>query len=240
METIAEIVSPPLLAACAALALGIGAALFFIYRRGASSALMLSAPLSWTEPIEVRLVLYMLFASACATVSLLFRFLFVLPGDGSVLAVLLLLVTVLWALLMVGFFYATAGTLLQAALGVRGRPEYWFGRWMSPLDRAIMSVGDAAGRLILRPAPSRRRSEPVHDEPVGAGAEASAAYEEPELEDKGSARRRPEVRKRRTPEDIARERLDAALVQYEATLNSDQLEKLHYIRAVTEWLKQSA
>ena len=86
METIADIVSPPLLAACAALALGIGAALFFIYRRGTQGALVLRAPLSWTEPIEIRLVLYMLFASACATVALMFRFLFMLPGEGSAIS----------------------------------------------------------------------------------------------------------------------------------------------------------
>jgi len=236
METIADIVSPPLLAACAALALGIGAALFFIYRRGAHATLMLGAPLSWTEPIEIRLVLYMLFASAFATVALLFRFLFMLPGQGSAIAGLLLLVTVLWALLMVAFFYATAGTLLQAALGVRGRPEYWFGRWLSPLDRGIMSLGDMAGRLILRPAPSKRRAERVHDEPVAAPAEHT---EEDEWEGE-PRKRRPAGRTRRTPQEIARERLDAALLSYEASLNSEQLEKLHYIRSVTEWLKQSA
>ena len=236
METIADIVSPPLLAACAALALGIGAALFFIYRRGAHATLMLGAPLSWTEPIEIRLVLYMLFASACATVALMFRFLFMLPGEGSAMAGLLLVITVLWALLMVAFFYATAGTLLQAALGVRGRPEYWFGRWLSPLDRGIMSLGDMAGRLVLRPAPSKRRAEPVPDEPVSAPAEQAEQYEQ---EDEPRTRR-PAGRTRRTPEEIARERLDAALISYEASLNSGQLEKLHYIRAVTEWLKQSA
>jgi len=240
METIADIVSPPLLAACAALGLGIGAALFFMYRRGAHTTLVLGAPLSWTEPIEVRLVLYMLFAAACATAALLSRFLFMLPGDGTALAGLLLLVTVLWAVLMVGFFYATAGTLLQAALGVRGRPEYWFVRWLSPLDRAIMSVGDTAGRFILRPAPSQRRSVPVHDEPARAEERAFEADDDAELEQKETGRRRPEGRKRRTPEEIARERLDAALISYEASLRPDQLEKLHYIRAVTEWLKQSA
>ena len=233
METIADIVSPPLLAACAALALGIGAALFFIYRRGTQGALVLRAPLSWTEPIEIRLVLYMLFASACATVALMFRFLFMLPGEGSAISGLLLVITVLCALLMVAFFYATAGTLLQAALGARGRPEYWFSRWLSPLDRGIMSLGDMAGRVILRPAPSKRRSEPVDDGPVEARLEADEDEKEPR-------RRRPATRTRRTPQEIARERLDAALVNYEASLNSDQLEKLHYIRAVTEWLKQSA
>ena len=233
METISEIVSPPLLAACAALSLGIGAALFFIYRRGAQGSLMLRAPLSWTEPIEIRLVLYMLFASACATVALLFRFLYLLPHEGSAIAGLIIVITVLWALLMVAFLYATAGTLLQAALGARGRPEYWFMTWLSPLDRAIMFVGDMAGRLVLRPAPSKRRQETTDDRPVDAPAEE---YEE----ERQSARRRPSARSRRTPQEIARERLEAALAAYEASLTSEQLEKLHYIRSVTEWLKQSA
>jgi hypothetical protein len=178
----------------------------------------------------------MLFASAFATIALLFRFLFMLPGEGSAMAGLLLVITVLWTLLMVAFFYATAGTLLQAALGVRGRPEYWFGRWLSPLDRGVMSLGDTAGRLVLRPAPSKRRTERVHDEPVAAPAEDA---EEDEYEDE-PRKRRPASRTRRTPQEIARERLDAALISYEASLNSDQLEKLHYIRSVTEWLKQSA
>jgi len=236
METIAGIVSPPLLAACAALALGIGAALFFIYRRGGNVALMLGAPLSWTEPIEIRLVLYMLFSSAFATIALVFRFLYMLPSAGSPLAGLLLLVTVLWALLMIAFFYATAGTLLQAALGVRGRPEFWFARLLSPLDRGIMSLGDMVGGLVLRPAPSKRMEGRLHDEPAAAPEERADAHE-PEDEPR---RRRPAGRSKRTPQEIARERLDAVLLSYEASLNSEQLEKLHYMRSVTEWLKQSA
>ena len=232
METLASIFSPPLLAVCAGLGLVLGALLFFVYRRGASGSLMLQAPLSWTEPIEVRLVLYSLFASASATVALLFRLIYMVPSPGSRMAGFLLFLTAVASLLMVGFFYATAGTLLQAALGARGRPQYWFTKYLGTLDQSIMTAGDWIGRLILRPAPVQRQW-------YGASAVDEHPDDRAEVVDE-PRKPRPVARSRRTAQDIARERLDAALAAYEASLTADQLDKLRYMRMVTEQLKQSA
>jgi len=213
----------------------LGALLFFVYRRGASGSLILQAPLSWTEPVEVRLVLYSLFASASATLALLFRLFYMVPSPGSRMAGFLLFIIVVASLLMVGFFYATAGTLLQAALGARGRPQYWFTKYLGTLDQAIMTAGDWIGRLILRPAPVQRQwhGAPAASEDLDDTLGVVDVVDEPK-------KSRPVGRTRRTAQDIARERLDAALAAYEAGLSADQLDKLRYMRMVTEQLKQSA
>lgn len=224
METIAGLLTAPLLAVGAGLALGLGAVLFVVQKRGMEAAISLRVPLSWAEPVEVRMVLYLLLAALWGTVALVLRLLYAVPSPGSALAGIFLVLAVLASLCMVCFYYAGGGTLLQAALGSRGRPPFWFSRYLSRLDGAIMSFGDVLAGWLLHPAPARQAEEielPEENEPI--------------------PQRRPRVvRPRGANRDFTRERLDVALTEYEESLTSAQLEKLRFMRETMESLKQAA
>ncbi len=226
METIAGLLTTPLLAVGAGLALGLAAVLFVMYRRGVDVAIGLRVPLSWAEPVEVRMVLYLVLAALWGTVALVSRLLYAVPSPGSALAGVFLVGAALASLCTVCFYYAAAGTLLQAALGSRGRPPFWFSRYLSRLDGGIMSFGDLLAGWLLHPAPGRQAEdlelpEPEDDEPV--------------------AERRPRVtRPRGEHRDLTRDRLDQALTDYEASLTPAQLEKLRFMRRTMESLKQAA
>ena len=224
METIAGLLTPPLLAVGAGLALGLGAVLFVVSRRGMAAAISLRVPLSWTEPVEVRMVLYLLFAALWGMAALVSRLLYGLPSPGSAVASIFVLVTMLASLCMVCFYYAAAGTLLQGALGSRGRPPFWFSRYLTRVDGAVMSFGDLLSDWLLHPATATRVEDiqvPGAEEPDPRQSRSSAA---------------PRVQKR----DMTRERLDLVLTEYESFLTPDQLQKLRFIRETTEALKQAA
>jgi len=211
----------------AGLALGLGAVLFFVQKRGIQTAIGLRVPLSWAEPVEVRMVLYLVIAALWGTVALVSRLLYAVPSPGSALAGVFLIGAVVASLCTVCFYYAAAGTLLQAALGSRGRPPFWFSRYLSRLDSAIMSLGDVLAGWLLHPAP-RGRAAP--DEEI----------ELPE-EDETVPQRRPRVaRIQGESRNLTRERLDLALTDYEASLTPAQLEKLRFMRKTMESLKQAA
>ena len=188
MNTIAGVLSPPLLAAFAGVTLGVGAILFVMSRRGEGTAIDFGVPLSWAEPIEVRLVLYFILGATCGTCALMLRLLLgFLSVTSLVLGWLLIAGIVLGFLLNLAFFYAAAGTLLQAALGTMGRPPYWFSGLLSFLDGRIMDVGDAMGGVLFRPPPVRerrvKRRRPVYDNyeyetdaPVSERRSRRAAY----------------------------------------------------------------
>lgn len=226
METIADLLTAPLIAVGAGLALGLGAVLFVVQKRGMVAAIGRRVPLSWAEPVEVRMVLYLLIAALWGTVSLVLRLLYAVPSPGSVLAGFFLVAAVLSSLCMVCFYYAAAGTLLQAALGSRGRPPFWLTRYLSRLDGAIMSFGDLLAGWLLHPAPT-----------------SAARHEYIELveEDEPVSENRPRVvRPRGDNRDLTRERLDVALTEYEESLTPSQLEKLRFMRRTMESLKQAA
>jgi len=169
MNTIADVLSPPLLAALAGVTLGVGAVLFVMSRRGEGAAIDFGVPLSWAEPIELRLVLYLILGATCGTCALILRLLFGFLSITSVVFGWLLIAGIaLGFLLNLAFFYAAAGTLLQAALGTMGRPPYWFSGLLSPVDGRIMDVGDAMGGVLFRPPPVRerrpKRRRPAYDE----------------------------------------------------------------------------
>jgi len=224
METIAGLLTPSLLAVGAGLALGLGAVLFIVHRRGMEATIGLQVPLSWAEPAEVRMVLYLLFAAFWGTVALASRLLYGAPSPGSALAVVFFVVAALALLCAVCFYYAAAGTLLQAALGSRGRPAFWFSRHLSRMDGAVMSFGDLLSGWLLHPA-------------------SATQAEDIELETADEAipqRRPPVVVPRQEKRDLTREKLDLALREYESFLTPAQLKKLLLMREITESLKQAA
>ena len=157
MSTIANLFSPPLLAAFCGVTLGAGAVLFVLVRRDAGGPIELRAPLSWSEPVEVRMVLYLILGATCGTLALIARLLFASLPVGSVSAWLVLALVVIGFLCNLAFFYAAGGSMLQAAMGTPGRPSFWFSGLLSPLDAAIMDVGDVLARFIFHPSPSRPR-----------------------------------------------------------------------------------
>ncbi len=156
MNAIASVVSPTLLAVFALLSFAIGAILFLVSRRGGSS-IDLRVPLSWAEPAELRVVLYLILGACSSAVALVLRLLLPLATEGLFLAWLLLILAVVGLLGTLAFFYAAMGSLLQAAFGTRGRPPFWFSRFLSPLDGTIMNVGDFLSGLLFHAAPSRER-----------------------------------------------------------------------------------
>jgi hypothetical protein len=224
METIAGLLTPSLLAVGAGLALGLGAVLFIVHRRGMEATISLRVPLSWAEPAEVRMVLYLLFAAFWGTAALASRLLYGAPSPGSALALVFLVVAVLASLCALCFYYAAAGTLLQAALGSRGRPAFWFSHHLSPMDRVVMSFGDLLSGWLLHPA-------------------SAVQAEDIELQTADEAivqRRPPVVVPHEEKRDLTREKLDLALREYEASLTPAQLKKLLLMREITESLKQAA
>jgi len=216
MNTIAGVLSPPLLAAFAGVTLGVGAILFVMSRRGEGTAIDFGVPLSWAEPIEVRLVLYFILGATCGTCALMLRLLLgFLSVTSLVLGWLLIAGITLGFLMNLAFFYAAAGTLLQAALGTMGRPPYWFSGLLSFLDGHIMDVGDAMGGVLFRPPSVRerrvKRRKPAYDDyeyetdaPVRERRSRRAVYvdeDERESEYAAPARREPvleRVERRRT------------------------------------------
>ena len=154
MNAIASVVSPTLLAVFAILSFAIGAILFLLSRRGGTS-IDLRVPLSWAEPAELRVVLYLVLAACSSACALVLRLLF--PLATEVLAWLLLVLAVAGLLGTLTLFYAAMGSLLQAAFGTRGRPPFWFSRFLSPIDGTIMNVGDFLSGLLFHAAPSRER-----------------------------------------------------------------------------------
>jgi hypothetical protein len=208
MNTIAGVLSPALLAAFAGVTLGVGAILFVMNRRSEGAAIDFGVPLSWAEPIEVRLVLYLILGATCGTCALMLRLLLgFLSVTSLVLGWLLIAGIVVGFLLNLAFFYAAAGTLLQAALGTMGRPPYWFSGLLSFLDGRIMDVGDAMGGVLFRPPPVRerrvKRRKPAYDDyeyetdaPVRERRARRVVYEdqdERESEYAAPARREPAV-----------------------------------------------
>lgn len=233
LNTAAAIFAPPILALLAGLALGVGAVLFVVYRRGADAVISLRVPLSWTEPIEVRLILYLVFGAVWGTGAVLFRLLYILPREGSVIAGLLLLASILLTLGNLTFFYAALGSLLQAALGTTGRPPFLFSRFLSWFDNLVMDAGDLVASVLLRPAGAQTRGRkqamevevPFESEvvaPVSRESRTSAA----------------ELRARQA-RDLARARIDLALEHYEQALTPSQREKLRLMREIVESLMHS-
>ncbi len=157
MDTIAGIFSPPLFASLCGVAVGAAAILFVLSRRGEGAILDLRVPLSWAEPAEVRLVIYLLLAAACGAGALILRLFVSLTTSGSFIGWLLLVVVFFEFLGTLAFFYAAAGCLLQAALGSRGRVPFFFSPILAILDGAVMDVGDAVARVLFTPAPVRSR-----------------------------------------------------------------------------------
>lgn len=172
------------------------------------------------------MVLYLVLAALWGTVALVLRLLYAVPSPGAALAGVFLVGVVLASLCTVCFYYAAAGTLLQAALGSRGRPPFWVSRYLSRLDGAIMSFGDVLAGWLLHPAPA---------------SAARAEYIELPEEDEPVPQKRPRAaRPRGQNRDLTRERLDLALTDYEASLTPEQLEKLRFMRRTMESLKQGA
>ncbi len=157
MSIIANVFTPALLAVFAGLSLGFGVVLFAMSRRDGAGTIDIGSPLSWAEPVEVRLVLYLVLGAVCGTGALVARLLFGFLSVGVVPSWLLLVLVGLGFIGNLLFFYAAAGSLLQAALGTRGRPPFWFTRLLSPVDGVVMDIGDVLAGLLFRPAPPGRR-----------------------------------------------------------------------------------
>ncbi len=168
MNTIADVFSPTLLGVFACLTLGVAAILFILSRRGDSGIIDLRATLSWSEPVEIRLILYLILGATCGVFALVMRLIFAIPGEGSFWAWLLLILALAGFAGNLAFFYASMGSLLQAAMGTRGRPPFWFSPLLGPVDGIIMDVGDVISGLLFRPAPpqsaSRRRAQRDYEE----------------------------------------------------------------------------
>jgi len=233
VATVAAIFAPPVLALCAGLALGVGAVLFVVYRRGADAVISLRVPLSYSEPIEVRLILYLVFGAVWGTGALFFRLLYMVPPEDSTGAGLLLVVAVLMFLINLTFFYAALGSLLQAALGTDGRPPFLFARYLSWFDDLVMDAGDMMAQVLVRPAGTPTRA-------AGRARNAEVPFEAesmtPESDDSGAV---PAETIPRSSRDFARERLELALEQYDASLTPGQKEKLQLMRDIVEWIKHA-
>jgi len=233
VATVAAIFAPPVLALCAGLALGVGAVLFVVYRRGADAVISLRVPLSYSEPIEVRLILYLVFGAVWGTGALFFRLLYMVAPEGSTGAGLLLVAAVLMFLANLTFFYAALGSLLQAALGTDGRPPFLFARYLSWWDDLVMDAGDMMAQVLVRPAGSPTKT-------VSRARSAEVPFEAesmmPESDDTApvAGQARP-----RNARDLARERLELALEQYDASLTPMQKQKLQLMRDIVEWIKHA-
>lgn len=254
MNTIAQLFDPVLLVVAAALPFAIGAILFLLYRRGSDSTGMRPGlPLSWAEPMEIRLVLYFLFAAIWGVLAFVFRVLFAVVPDGSFIAVLPLLLVVAAFLLDAAFAYAGAGTLLQAALGTRGRPPFWFSRLLAPVDSAIMTLGDVLGGLLLNvgvpvqrhfaePAeiafetdeidfdipPRDRRTVSSTDKATTAATAEAPAPPVPPVQARVN---------RKDPYAVALDRLDTIIADYENSLTPADREKYLLMKEMVEYLK---
>jgi len=185
----------------------------------------LRGTLSWAEPVEIRMVFYLLIAALWGAFSLVFRAFYEVPSEGSGAAWLFLVLVILTSLGTVCFYYAAAGSLLQAAMGTRGRPAFWFSRYLFWLDGAIMNLGDFLAGWLVRPSGSETIEDtvlPLDDE------EAPVPTREPR-QSAGPPRRRG---------NPVRERLDMAIKEYEESLSLVQLEKLRLMRELIESLKQ--
>ena len=134
--------------------------LFAMGRRDGNGAIELGTPLSWSEPPELRLVLYLLLGAVCGSGAFIGRIIFGLVLPSGVAGWLLVVLIALGFLANIAFFYAAAGSLLQAALGTRGRPPYWFSRLLSPVDGLVMDAGDFISGLLFRPAPVQQVRRP--------------------------------------------------------------------------------
>jgi len=222
LETVAGFLTPSFLALGTGLALGLAAVLFVLYHRTGDQGLGLRGTLSWAEPVEVRMVLYLLIAALWGAFSLVFRAFYEVPMEGSAAASFFLFLVLLTSICTVAFYYAAAGSLLQAAMGSRGRPTFWFSRYLFWLDGGIMSLGDFLAAWLVRPAGSEMLGD----------SELSLDEETPVREQQQSP---VPQRKRSGP---ARERLDMALEEYEKALTPLQLEKLWLMRELMESLKQ--
>ena len=251
MNTIAQLLDPVLLVVAAAVPFAIGAILFLLYRRGPDSMDMRPGlPLSWAEPMEIRLVLYFLFAAIWGVIAFVFRVLYEVSPEESIIALVPLLLLVAAFLLDAAFAYAAAGTLLQAALGTRGRPPFWFSRLLGPMDSAIMTFGDMIGGLLLNTgAPAQR--------PVAEPAELAFETDELDLDIPPRGRRRassagpgtaaataeasaPPLRarvNRKDPYAVARDRLDTRITEYENRLTQADREKYLLMKELVEYLK---
>ncbi|MBN1857227.1 MAG: hypothetical protein JW846_09800 [Dehalococcoidia bacterium] len=222
METIAGLLTPSFLALSTGLALGLAAILFVLSRRGVDGGIGLRGTLSWAEPVEVRIVLYLLIAALWGAFSLVFRAFYEVPAEGSAGAGLFLVLVVIATLGTVSFYYAAAGSLLQAAMGSRGRPAFWFSGYLFWLDGAIMNVGDFLASWMVRPAggtaPPEDMELPLDDDGPVQVAQQSA----------GPQRKRG---------NSVRERLDLAIQEYEESLTLVQLEKLHIMRELIKSLE---
>jgi hypothetical protein len=268
MDTIAAIFSPPLLAVLCGLAVGTGAVLFLIARRDGGGPLDLRTPLSWSEPVEMRLILYLIFGAACGGGALGARLLFEMATAGSLLGWLLILLVLFGFVCNLAFFYAAAGSLLQAALGSRGRPPFWFSPILSFLDGVIMDAGDLFARILITRAPEdemrrgrtrdrhRDNWDPAYDappsqrRPVRQAAPGRRAEIEPVYDDDATSDSELQpaevdstVSGNRAPRgtqsrDIPRERLDLAIQEYEAALTPAQLQKLREMRSLVESFSQ--
>lgn len=155
MNTIGGLLSPSLLAALSVVTLGAGGVLFLLARRSGDMSLDVGAPLSWAEPVELRLVLYFLLGAIFGNLALVLRLVLGTLGEPSVGAWLLLAVVVGGFIANLAFLYAAAGSLLQAALGTRGRPPFWFFSTLSALDGVVMDLGDIIAGILFHPAPAR-------------------------------------------------------------------------------------
>jgi len=231
MNVISQLFDPVLLILAAGLPFGVGAILFVLYHRGPATSIVPGMPLSWAEPVEIRLVLYLLFAAVWGVVALVPRVVYLAAPEGSAIAVVLLLLTAVAFLFDVAFVYAAVGTLLHAAFGTRGRPPFWFSRVLAPLDSTIMTFGDLFARVML---------------PQGGGATARRAPEvEIEFESESLApeeapqpgRPRSTRANRRDPYAAARERIDTTLAEYESRLSPAQLEKYLLMKEIVAYLR---
>lgn len=205
MNTIATVFSPTLLGVFSCVTLGVAAVLFMLARRGDNGVIELRAPLSWSDPVEVRLVLYLLLGAMSGVTALVLRLLFVLPAAGSFGSWLLLLLALLCFAGNLLFFYAAMGSLLQGAVGSRGRPPFWFTPLLGPVDGIIMDVGDILAGILFTPAPpTSRRWRRRYD------------YED-DYEDEYDApqRRRPRARVRTAPPRPSRTRPEYELYEDE-------------------------
>jgi hypothetical protein len=234
MNTIAQLLDPALLILAAGLPFGVGAIIFALYRRGPGVSIFPGAPLSWAEPVEIRLVLYLLFAAIFGVVAFVPRILYLAAPDDSAAAGILLTLAVLAFVLDLAFVYASAGTLLHAALGTRGRPTFWFSRVLAPLDSAVMGIGDGMARLLLRTGTTASRPAPAR----ALDFESERLDLEPDEESPVAAPPRQQRANRRDPYAVARERLNLILSDYESRLTPAQQERYLLMKEIVSYLME--